>query len=148
MRDISLSAATGRRLRRLRIDAEVTPEHLAKSAGLTTTVLLNIEDGRAQPSVGTLDRLSTLLGVSLAQVVRDAKRAPAVTNDALPSDSERIGRAIVELPDGANKLRLAEMAAVRYALEVTKGNKSAAARLLGIKEKAMGRRCVRLGRRS
>jgi DNA-binding NtrC family response regulator len=58
---------------------------------------------------------------------------------------EQIGRAIVELPGGGDKLRLAEKAAVRYALEVAKGNKSAAARLLGVERKAVERRASRFG---
>ena len=38
--------------------------------------------------------------------------------------------------DGADKLELVDAAAVRYALEVAGGNKSAAARLLGIDRRA------------
>lgn len=58
---------------------------------------------------------------------------------------EQIGRAIVELPGRADKLRVAEKAAVRYALEVARGNKSAAARLLGVERKAVERRASRFG---
>ncbi len=57
---------------------------------------------------------------------------------------ERIGRGIAELPaDVGDKIEAAEAAAVRYALHACAGNKSAAARVLGIDRKALERRSVK-----
>ena len=55
---------------------------------------------------------------------------------------EALGRAIVdlELPAGVDKLNVVEAAAVAYALEVTRGNKSKAARLLGRQRQRFSRR--------
>ncbi len=147
MRATSLSAAVGRRLRQVRTDSGFSPERLARKAALTTSALLAIEDGRTQPSLAVLGQIAAHLGVSLSQVVRDAKQPPAPSHDVPKSGPEQIGRAIVEMPEGGDKLRRAEMAAVLFALEVSAGNKSAAARLLGIERKAMERRFARLRRR-
>jgi hypothetical protein len=54
----------------------------------------------------------------------------------------------LDLPDGIDKLRIAEAAAVRLALEVCKGNKSAAARLLGAQRQAYQRLLERPARRA
>jgi transcriptional regulator of acetoin/glycerol metabolism len=59
------------------------------------------------------------------------------------SGPAEIGRLIVELPDGIDKLDVAENAAVRHALGIAKGNKSAAARLLGLQRQAFARRLKR-----
>jgi DNA-binding protein Fis len=49
----------------------------------------------------------------------------------------------LDLPEGTDKLRVAEAAAVRLALAVCKGNQSGAARLLGLERRALMRRIGR-----
>jgi transcriptional regulator with XRE-family HTH domain len=140
----SVSAAVGRRLQELRIRAGVPLPRLAKRVGLTTHALHRIEEGRDAPSVGALNQIAVQLGTSLAYLVREAKqaaRAPAESR-AMSRPAE-IGRLIVELPDGIDKLDVVETAAVRHALDVAKGNKSAAARLLGLQRQAFARRLKR-----
>jgi transcriptional regulator with XRE-family HTH domain len=138
-----VSAAVGRRIRELRVEVGISPERLAKLAGLTVSALLSIEDGRAQPSLSALGKVVGHLGVSLSQLVREARGGPVVAYDPVKSTPEQIGRAVVELPDGLDKLRVAEAAAIRHALEVCSGNQSAAARLLGMPRKALIRRAKR-----
>ena len=144
-----LSAAVVHRLRQLRLSAGVSVPRLAKRAGLTADTLRRIEGGLTAPSVGQLGQVAAQLGASLADLVHHAKapaesrddtRSRAVGGDASP---EAIGRAIVALPAGADKLDLVEAAAIRYALEVAKGNKSAAARLLGRRRQQFARRLRR-----
>jgi transcriptional regulator with XRE-family HTH domain len=144
MGTVSLSAAVGRQLQELRIRAGVPLPRLAKRAGLRAHALRGIEEGHVAPSVGALDHIAVQLGASLAGLVRDAKqaaRAPAESR-AMSRPAE-IGRAIVELPDGVDKLDVVEAAAICHALDVANGNQSAAARLLGLERKAFARRVER-----
>jgi DNA-binding NtrC family response regulator len=111
---------------------------------MPAAALRQIEEGGAQPSLGTLSDLAGQLGTSVPELVRDAKQAriaPAVSGT--PMGLVQIARAIVELPDGVDKLDAVEAAAVRHAFEVSGGNKSGAARLLGMQRKALERRLKR-----
>ena len=142
---VSLSAAVGRRLKQLRLNAGVSRARIARKARLSATTLQSIEDGLTQPSLGTLSAIAGQLGTSVAEVVREVKRATVATSASdISMVPEQIGRAIVALPDGVDKLEVAEAAAIRCALELAKGNKSAAARLLGAQRQALGRRIGRL----
>jgi transcriptional regulator of acetoin/glycerol metabolism len=67
---------------------------------------------------------------------------PPSTSDA-PADLTRIARAILALPDSRHRLRDVERAVVAHALAATKGNVSAAARLLGADRKALERRVAK-----
>jgi transcriptional regulator with XRE-family HTH domain len=142
----SLSAALGRRLQRLRLDSHIPLAHLAKKVGLSGSALLDIEEGRTQPSIGTLGDIAEQFGVSIAELVREARNTPSdpARLQASPKMSaEEIAIAIVELPDGVDKLAVVDAAAVRYAFELAGGNKSRAARLLGLERKAVERRLER-----
>jgi len=144
-----LSAFVGRRLRELRLRAGITITRLAKRVGLSASVLQRIEDGGAHPSVGTLNDLAGQLGTSVAELVRHARGDQAAPRASrAPSGPAQIGRAILDLPEGTDKLRVAEAAAVSLALEVCKGNKSAAARLLGAQRKAFVRLLERPARKT
>jgi transcriptional regulator with XRE-family HTH domain len=139
----SFSAVIGRRLHELRLAAGISAARLARKAGLTASALHDIESGRALPSVGALGDLAIELGVSAAELVREARRAEpesARSESFVRTSPEQVGKAIVALPDGGDKLEMADAAAVKYALQVTHGNKAAAARLLGIERKALERR--------
>jgi transcriptional regulator with XRE-family HTH domain len=143
MRDSSISTAVGRLLQQRRLNSGIPLPRLAKKVGLSVSALQRIEEGGTRPSLGTLTDLARHLATSVPELVREAKQAqaaPAKIQNVLSIGPEQIGRAIVELPDGFDKLRVAETAAVRYALEACKGNKSAAARLLGLQRQALARR--------
>jgi transcriptional regulator with XRE-family HTH domain len=147
----SLSAAVGHRIRQLRLRAGFSLGRLAKKVGLSGSALQRIEEGGAPASVGTLNDLARHLGTTVAELVRQARvgeTAPTETRGSSgPSRLEQVGRAILDLPDGIDKLRAAEDAALRLALEVCNGNKSAAARLLGAQRQAFQRRLKRAPRR-
>ena len=76
-------------------------------------------------------------------------RAPGPRADASASlgggggTLDAIARAILDLPAGGSRLRDVEKTVVAQALEVTRGNVSAAARLLGTDRKALERRIER-----
>jgi DNA-binding NtrC family response regulator len=65
------------------------------------------------------------------------------TTQTRPASPEEIARAILSLPGGKNRLRVVEQAVVKEALAMTRGNVSAAARLLGLERKAAERRIAR-----
>ncbi len=64
----------------------------------------------------------------------------------LPRELERLAAAVLSLPAGVgSKLDSVERVALRRALELSDGNKSGAARLLGVQRKYLERRLERLG---
>lgn len=64
-----LTAAIGGRVRRERQARHWTLDQLAEAAGVSRRLLINLEQGAANPSVGTLLRLSDALGVGLPALV-------------------------------------------------------------------------------
>lgn len=71
-----LSSAIGLRVREERQSRGWTLNQLAESAGVSRRMVVNVEQGAANPSVGTLLRLSDALGVGL----------PALVETPSPSD--------------------------------------------------------------
>jgi transcriptional regulator with XRE-family HTH domain len=65
----ALATAIGARLRQERTVRGWTLEHLAGVAGLSRRMLINVEQGAVNPSVGTLLRLSDALGIGLPALV-------------------------------------------------------------------------------
>ena len=62
------------------------------------------------------------------------------------SEIDRLARALLALPDRlGSKLHVIERAVLHHAVEACGGNKSAAARLIGVDRKALERRWERLG---
>jgi transcriptional regulator of acetoin/glycerol metabolism len=86
----------------------------------------------------TLDDIAALLSGGAARAVA----APAASGGGLAS-LDAIAEAIIALPDSKHRLREVEKAVVARALAKTKGNVSAAARLLGVERKALERRVDR-----
>jgi len=145
----ALSASVGRRIRELRVAAGLSLGQLAKMAALRPNVLLAIEAGRSRPSVAILDGLARPLRVTVLDLVQSA-RAPGPPAPARASGGlAAIARAIAELPVSVgDKLDAAGGAVVEHAMEVCAGNRSAAARLLGMERKALIRRWQRAQRES
>jgi transcriptional regulator with XRE-family HTH domain len=138
-----ISALVGVRIRELREGAGLPVEKLAKQAGLSTSALTRIESGGARPSLATLGAIAGGLDSSVSGLIRDVQAADRKAD--LPARLERIARAIVDLPDAVgDKIDAAELAIVRHAMFVCNGNKSAAARLLGLERKALMRRSDKL----
>jgi quercetin dioxygenase-like cupin family protein len=75
-----LAVAIGARVRQERQSRGWTLDQLAEAAGVSRRMVVNVEQGAANPSVGTLLRLSDALGVGLpALVERPQPKAVKVT---------------------------------------------------------------------
>jgi transcriptional regulator with XRE-family HTH domain len=71
-----LAAAIGGRVRHERQARRWTLDQLADVAGVSRRMLVNVEHGVANPSVGTLLRLSDALGVGLPALVEPPESSP------------------------------------------------------------------------
>ena len=74
----ALAHAIGDRVRREREHRRWTLDHLAGVAGVSRRMLVNLEQGATNPSVGILLRISDALGVGLPVLV-DVERPRALT---------------------------------------------------------------------
>jgi transcriptional regulator with XRE-family HTH domain len=76
----TLARAIGARVKQERSARGWTLDRLAQSAGVSRRMVVNVEQGSVNPSVGTLLRLSDALGVGLPALVEPpASRAAKVT---------------------------------------------------------------------
>lgn len=71
----ALATSIGTRVRQERLSRSWTLDHLAGVAGVSRRMLVNVEQGSANPSVGTLLRLSDALGIGLPALVEPAEPA-------------------------------------------------------------------------
>ena len=76
----ALAAAIGQRVRHERQARGWTLDHLADAAGVSRRMLINVEQGAANPSVGTLLKISDALGVGLPALVALPEAAPIKIN--------------------------------------------------------------------
>jgi transcriptional regulator with XRE-family HTH domain len=78
-----VAAAIARNTRRLRTEREWSLEQLATRAGVSKGMLVQIEQARTNPSMGTLCRIADAYGVTLAQLVElsDASSVRVVEAD-------------------------------------------------------------------
>lgn len=72
----SLARAIGARVKHERHARHWTLDRLAETAGVSRRMLVNVEQGATNPSVGTLLRLSDALGVGLPALVEQPERRP------------------------------------------------------------------------
>jgi transcriptional regulator with XRE-family HTH domain len=72
----ALAEAIGKRVRQERQARGWTLDVLAESAGVSRRMLINVEQGAANPSVGTLLKLSDALGIGLPSLVELPEQAP------------------------------------------------------------------------
>lgn len=72
----ALALAIGARVRDERQGRGWTLDQLAEAAGVSRRMLVNVEQGAANPSVGTLLRLSDALGVGLPALVEPPQPEP------------------------------------------------------------------------
>lgn len=68
-----LALAIGARVRQERQLRGQTLDHLAEAAGVSRRMLINVEQGTTNPSLGTLLRISDALGVGLPALVESAQ---------------------------------------------------------------------------
>jgi transcriptional regulator with XRE-family HTH domain len=66
---VRLATAIGDRVRHERVSRRWTLDQLAASAGVSRRMVVNVEQGSANPSVGILLRISDALGVGLPNLV-------------------------------------------------------------------------------
>ena len=71
-----LALAIGARVKQERQSRGWTLDQLAEAAGVSRRMLVNVEQGAANPSVGTLLRISDALGVGLPALVEAAQPKP------------------------------------------------------------------------
>lgn len=72
----ALAAAIGGRVRKERLSRGWTLDQLADVAGVSRRMLINVEQGAVNPSVGTLLRLSDALGIGLPALVELPRPRP------------------------------------------------------------------------
>ena len=72
----ALAAAIGARVKHERQGRGWTLDRLAEAAGVSRRMVVNVEQGAANPSVGTLLRISAALGVGLPSLVEAPSPRP------------------------------------------------------------------------
>src|SRR5688572_3096234 len=72
----ALAAAIGARVRHERQARGWTLAQLAEASGVSRRMLINVEQGAANPSVGTLLRITDALGVGLPALVEPPQSRP------------------------------------------------------------------------
>jgi transcriptional regulator with XRE-family HTH domain len=71
----ALASAIGTRVKQERQERRWTLDQLAEAAGVSRRMVVNVEQGAANPSVGTLLRISDALGVGLPALVEPPEPA-------------------------------------------------------------------------
>jgi transcriptional regulator with XRE-family HTH domain len=72
----ALASAIGARVKHERRSRRWTLDHLAEAAGVSRRMVVNVEQGAANPSVGTLLRISDALGIGLPTLVEPVQAKP------------------------------------------------------------------------
>ena len=86
------SLELGRKIRLLRTDAELTLDALAQRAGVSRSLISQVERGLAQPSLTTLRAIATALEITLAALFHDGAEAPSWNNSQERQYVVRAGR--------------------------------------------------------
>lgn len=112
----------GAALRARRKAAGRTIASVAVDAGLSVPYIANLENGRGNPTLAALDRLSGALGTSLVVALGDDDRAP-VSDElaALVDSSARAARVIGQLASARGTTRRAVREQLIAALEALSG---------------------------
>jgi transcriptional regulator with XRE-family HTH domain len=73
-----LFQAVGARVRALRLDMRLTLDELSARSGVSRRMIVLLEAGEANPTLGTLDKLARALGTDFASLVSERRVAPLV----------------------------------------------------------------------
>jgi transcriptional regulator with XRE-family HTH domain len=73
---LALAQAIGLRVRHQRLSRRWTLERLSETAGVSRRMVVNVEQGAANPSLGTLLRISGALGIGLPALVEPPQYKP------------------------------------------------------------------------
>lgn len=103
--------AIGGRLRAAREDREMSVRMLARTIGVSPSLISQIENGKANPSVGSLYAITNALGISLDKLFSDAQQGMGVTTAQATGRSDHTvlrvaDRPVVELDSGVRWERL------------------------------------------
>jgi transcriptional regulator with XRE-family HTH domain len=101
----SVSETLGARIRDERQAAGLTGRSLAARIGASPSLISQIENGRATPSVATLWAIATELGISVGDLFSDAEAAFGPTASATPVQ-QRETRTVITLDGGVRWERL------------------------------------------
>lgn len=103
IQEANLSAAVAQRIGSLRKSQRLSFDSLAQRAGVSKGTLVQIEQGGANPSISTLCRLASALGVSVADLVTpvEAPKLPVIVVSAGDARKLWIG------PSGGSAILLA-----------------------------------------
>lgn len=85
-----LSIAVGARLKEIRQGKRLTLREVAKQLGLSASLLSQVENGKTQPSVGTLYGLVTFYQVSMDAVMTGRESAPPAAPSAADTPRARM----------------------------------------------------------
>jgi DNA-binding NtrC family response regulator len=101
--------------------------------------------GNVRELRNAIDRLALLADTPPIDVPTLEEHVGSVASSRAPSQVDELARAVLALPgEVGSKLDVIERAVVRFAMEASRGNKSAAARMIGVDRKALERRWDRL----
>ncbi|GAB6159374.1 hypothetical protein JCM39194_25750 [Desulfotomaculum varum] len=95
----------GRKITELRTVQGISLTNLAKRSGIAQSSLSYIESGKAQPTVETLEKICTALGITLSEFFSDTQE-DTQEQEPLPPEVRRITEKIKQLPQ--NKLKILE----------------------------------------
>jgi len=70
-------ATIGARIRAARLAVGLSQEHAAERAGVGYKRWQEIEGGSANPTIRTLDRIASTLGVEIWNILRKGRRPPS-----------------------------------------------------------------------
>lgn len=90
----------GKRIRQLRQMQDLTQEQLAEAANLSVSFLGGVERGVKSPTIETLEKLATALGVTLAEMMNFDSGVKLIDDDK----TVRLRRLLSEYTDKIEKL--------------------------------------------
>ena len=107
--------ALGRQIRRLRTERQLTVEQLAQRAGVSRSLVSQVERGRALPSLGTLRHIAGALSVAVGNLFIE-------TVTSVPGERDRFGQQLVVRADTRKRLQVPD-SGISYELLVPDCNR-------------------------
>lgn len=69
VKDEELSKAFGKRFRELRIKTGMSTREFADTAGISHAQIFNIDNGKGNPTLGTMKAIAAALNITLAELM-------------------------------------------------------------------------------